>query len=223
MCSECGSFHIGWESRSKRSSSGIIKPFKKNNSINPVDYQYLSTAGLLIALWIITDLFGLIDKNYWMSWSGMMLNEPHRFFTNALIHMDGGHLLRNLFGIVIARAILMQLGMRSKYFFVLLVLMLIPFSSLLQWFWEVVVSANLNAASLGFSGVVYGVDAFLLLSAMHGKEKFMKIPINLDRNYQAQQTMIALTVIGQIWNFIGDVSVVGHQSGFVAGLLLFLL
>ena len=35
--------------------------------------------------------------------------------------------------------------------------------------------------------------------------------------------MIVLTVIGQVWTLMGGVSVVGHQSGLVAGLLLFLL
>lgn len=222
VCSKCRSFNIGWDNRSKRKNGDIIKPFK-NNNINPLDYQYLATAGVLIIIWFASDLLGIIDKNQWMSWSGMMLNQPHRFFTNSLIHADGGHLFTNLFGIVVARAIFMQIGMRSKYLFLLLVVILIPLSSTLQWSWEVVIASNPNAASLGFSGVIYGVDAFLLLCAMNGKEKFMQIPININSNYQAQQTMIALTVIGQVWNFMGGVSVVGHQSGFVAGMLLFLI
>ena len=222
VCSRCGSFNIGWDNRSPRKNTNIIKPFK-NNNINPIDYQYLLIAGALIAIWIASDLLGLISKNDWMSWSGMMLYQPHRFFTSALVHMDGRHLLTNLFGVVIARAIFMQLGMRSKYLFAVLVALLIPLSSILQWFWEAIISSQLNAASLGFSGVVYGIDAFLLLAAMKGKDKFVKIPINLLRNYQAQQTMIVLTILGQVWNFIGGGSVVGHQSGLVAGLLLFLI
>ena len=222
VCSKCGSFKIGWDNRSIRRNSNIIKPFKSNN-INPIDYQYIAIAGALIIIWMASDLLGLISKNYWMSWSGMMLYQPHRFFTSALVHMDGSHLLTNLFGVVIARAILMQLGMRSKYLFAILVAMLIPLSSILQWSWEAIISSQLNAASLGFSGVVYGIDAFLLLAAMKGKDKFIKIPINLTKNHQAQQTMIVLTVIGQVWTLMGGVSVVGHQSGLIAGLLLFLL
>ena len=222
VCRKCGSFNIGWNNRPLRRNSNIIKPFKSNN-INPIDYQYLAIAGALIIIWISSDLLGLISKSQWMSWPGMMLNQPHRFLTNALIHMDGRHLLTNLFGIVIGRAIFMQLGMRNKYLFALLVAMLIPLSSCLQWLWEAVIASNLNAASLGFSGVIYGIDAFLLLCAMKGKDTFIRIPINLAKNSQAQQTMIVLTVIGQIWNFMGGVSVVGHQSGLVAGMLLFLL
>ena len=222
VCSKCGSFKIGWDNRSIRKNSTIIKPFKSSN-INPIDYQYLAIAGVLIVIWIASDLLGLISKNDWMSWSGMMLYQPHRFFTNALVHMDGMHLLTNLFGVVIARAILMQLGMKSKYLFIVLVALLIPLSSLLQWFWQVIIASQLNSASLGFSGVVYGIDAFLLLAAMKGKDEFIKMPISLSKNYQAQQTMIVLTVLGQVWNFMGGVSVVGHQSGLIAGLLLFLL
>ncbi|MDA7430992.1 rhomboid family intramembrane serine protease [Synechococcus sp. AH-601-O20] len=222
VCRKCGSFNIGWSDRSFRRNSNIIKPFKSSN-INPIDYQYLAVAGALIIVWISSDLLGLISKSQWISWSGMMLDQPHRFLTNALIHMDGRHLLTNLFGIVIGRAILMQLGMRSKYLFALLVAILIPLSSCLQWFWEVIIASNLSAASLGFSGVIYGIDAFLLLCAMKGKDRLIRIPINLTKNHQAQQTMIVLTVIGQIWNLMGGVSVVGHQSGLVAGILLFLL
>ena len=148
VCRKCGSFNIGWNNRPLRRNSNIIKPFKSNN-INPIDYQYLAIAGALIIIWISSDLLGLISKSQWMSWPGMMLNQPHRFLTNALIHMDGRHLLTNLFGIVIGRAIFMQLGMRSKYLFALLVAMLIPLSSCLQWLWEAVIASNLNAASLG--------------------------------------------------------------------------
>lgn len=222
VCSKCGSFKIGWDNRSSRRNSNIIKPFTSNN-INPIDYQYIAIASALIIIWIASDLLGIISKNHWMSWSGVMLYQPHRFFTSALVHMDGRHLLTNLFGVVIARAIFMQLGMRSKYLFAILVAMLIPLSGVLQWFWEAIISSQLNAASLGFSGVVYGIDAFLLLAAMKGKDKFFKIPINLTKNYQAQQTMIVLTVIGQVWNLMGGVSIVGHQSGLIAGLILFLL
>ena len=222
VCGKCGSFKIGWENRSTRNKSNIIKPFR-SNSINPIDYQYIAIACALIVIWIASDFLGLINKNDWMSWSGMMIYQPHRFFTSALVHMDGRHLLMNLGGIVVARAIFMQLGMRSKYLFALLVATLIPLSSVLQWFWEVFISSQLNSASLGFSGVVYGIDAFLLLAAIKGKDKFLKMPIHLAKNYQAQQTMIVLTVLGQVWNFMGGVSVVGHQSGLVAGLLLFLI
>ena len=222
VCRKCGSFNIGWNNSSFGRNGNIIKPFK-GGDINPIDYQYLLISSALIIIWISSDLLGLISKSHWMSWSGMMLDQPHRFLTNALIHIDGRHLLTNLFGIVIGRAILMQLGMKSKYLFALLVAILIPLSSFLQWMWEVVIASNLNAASLGFSGVIYGIDAFLLLSAVKGKDTFIKMPINLAKNSQAQQTMIVLTVMGQIWNFTGGVSVVGHQSGLVAGMLLFLL
>ena len=200
----------------------MIKPLRCG-SVDPVDYQYVVIAGALIVIWIASDFLGLINKNDWMSWSRMMLYQPHRFFTYALVHVDGMHLLTNLFGVVVARAILMQLGMNSKYLFVVLVALLIPLSSLLQWSWQVIIASQLNSASLGFSGVVYGIDAFLLLAAMKGKEEFVKMPINISKNYQVQHTMIVLTVLGQVWNFMGDVSVVGHQSGLIAGALLFLL
>jgi len=196
---------------------------KQPHNIDLIDNQYIITASALIAFWLMTDIFGLIEKNNWIFWSRMMQYEPHRFFTSALIHANANHLLANLGGIVIARAIFRQLRMRSNYLFFLLTICLIPISSLFQWFWETIIVSNPNSASLGFSGVVYGVNAFLLLCALNGKNKFFIIPINIQKNYQVQQSMIVLTIVGQIWNFSGGVSIVGHNSGFVAGIILFLI
>jgi len=201
----------------------LFKVKKQSDNIDLIDNQYIITASSLIAIWLMTDIFGLIEKNNWIFWSRMMQNEPHRFFTSALIHANANHLLANLGGIVIAREMFRRLRMRSNYLFLLLTICLIPISGLLQWLWEGIIVSNPNAASLGFSGVVYGVNAFLLLCAMNGKNKFFRIPINIHKNYQVQQSMIVLTIIGQIWNFSGGVSIVGHNSGFVAGIILFLI
>ncbi len=196
---------------------------KQSDNIDPIDNQYIITASILIAIWLMTDIFGLIEKNNWMFWSRMMQYELHRFITSALIHANANHLLANLGGIVIARVMFKRLWMRSNYLFLLLTIFLIPISNLLQWLWEGIIVSNPNAATLGFSGVVYGVNAFLLLCAISGKNKFFGIPINIHKNYQVQQSMIVLTIIGQIWNYSGGVSIVGHNSGFVAGIILFLI
>ena len=196
---------------------------KKNLvNIDLIDYQYLLISSTLIAIWLMTDIFGLIEKNNWVFWSKIMQYEPHRFFTSTIIHADAEHLLLNLGGIVVARAIFKRLGMRNNYLFLLLTMFLIPSSTLLMWIWERVVF-NRNSAALGFSGVIYGIDAFLLLCGIYGKNRFFGIPINIYKNYQVQQSMIVLTIIGQIWNFSGGVSIVGHNSGFVAGIILFLI
>ena len=196
---------------------------KKNfKNIDLIDYQYLVISCALIAIWFITDIFGLIEKNNWIFWSKIMQYEPHRFFTSTIIHADAEHLLLNLGGIIVARAIFKRLGMRNNYLFLLLTIFLIPSSTLLMWIWEEVFS-NPNSAALGFSGVIYGVNAFLLLCAICGKNRFFRIPINIYKNYQVQQSMIVLTIIGQIWNYLGGVSILGHNSGFVAGIVLFLI
>ena len=196
---------------------------KKNlGNIDLIDYQYLLISSALMAIWLMTDIFGLIEKNNWVFWSKIMQYEPHRFFTCTIIHADAKHLLLNLGGIVVARAIFKRLGMRNNYLFLLLTIFLIPSSTLLMWIWERVV-VNRNSAALGFSGVIYGIDAFLLLCGIYGKNRFFGIPLNIYKNYQVQQSMIVLTIIGQIWNFSGGVSIVGHNSGFVAGIILFLI
>ena len=200
----------------------VFKVNKQSDNIDLIDNQYIITASVLIAIWLMTDIFCLIEKNNWIFWSRIMQYEPHRFFTSAIIHSDAKHLLMNLGGIVVARAIFKQLGMKSNYLFFLLTIFLIPISNLLEWIWAGVVS-NPNSARLGFSGVIYGVNAFLLLCAIYGKKSFFRIPLNIFKNYQVQQSMIVLTIIGQIWNFSGGVSVVGHNTGFIGGIILFFI
>ena len=77
--------------------------------------------------------------------------------------------------------------------------------------------------AVGFSGILYGVDAFILLSSIYEKNRFVGLDIGLRKDQQIPQTMIVLTTIGIAWSFLPDISLLGHLTGFMAGALLFLL
>ncbi len=77
--------------------------------------------------------------------------------------------------------------------------------------------------ALGFSGILYGIDAFILLASIYGKERFLKLKIDLRKNQQVRQTIIVLTGVGIAWSFLPGISLPGHLAGFIAGALLFLL
>ena len=151
-----------------------------------------------------------------------MLDQPSRFITSTLIHGDFGHLLQNLGGLIIFRSILKQLGLINKYFVLVLIVILIPTSTIFAWLWEIKIIANIDYAMLGFSGVIFGLNAFLLLASIQGKRYWIGMKLGLKQNLEARQTMIVLTIIGQVWSFLPGVSLVGHEAGFLAGAMIYL-
>jgi len=49
-----------------------------NNSISKYDWQYILSASLLISVFILTDLIGVIDKEYFFFVSKLISDQPHR-------------------------------------------------------------------------------------------------------------------------------------------------
>ena len=66
-----------------------------NNSISKYDWQYILSASLLISVFILTDLIGVIDKEYFYFVPKLISDQPYRIFTSILIHADLNHLLSN--------------------------------------------------------------------------------------------------------------------------------
>jgi len=52
-----------------------------NNSISKYDWQYLVTGFFLILIFILTDLIGVIDKEYFYFVPRFISDKPYRIFT----------------------------------------------------------------------------------------------------------------------------------------------
>ena len=74
-----------------------------NNSISKYDWQYLLTGFFLISVFILTDLIGVIDKEYFYFVPRLISDQPYRIFTSILTHADLNHLLSNLVEMIISR------------------------------------------------------------------------------------------------------------------------
>tara|TARA_A100001011_G_scaffold153490_1_gene161940 strand:+ start:603 stop:1004 length:402 start_codon:yes stop_codon:yes gene_type:complete len=94
------------------------------------------------------------------------------------------------------------------------------------WIYEKILSYfNIypNYAALGFSGIIYALFGFLLLSSFYGKNYFLGKKIGLKSNFEVQKMSKTICIIGLIFSFLPGVSLLGHLSGFVAGCFLFLI
>ncbi|AQL29733.1 MULTISPECIES: rhomboid family intramembrane serine protease [unclassified Prochlorococcus] len=197
-----------------------------NNSISKYDWQYILSASLLISVFILTDLIGVIDKEYFYFVPKLISDQPYRIFTSILIHADLNHLLSNIGGIIITRYFLMRLGIESRYFYVKFILICSFLNFFIIWFYEKILSFfNIypNYASLGFSGIIYALFGFLLLTSFYGKSNFLGKKIGLKSNYEVQKMSKTICLIGLIFSFLPGVSLLGHLSGFIAGCFLFLI
>ena len=197
-----------------------------NNSISKYDWQYILSASLLISVFILTDLIGVIDKEYFYFVPKLISDQPYRIFTSILVHADLNHLLSNIGGIIITRYFLMRLGIESRFFYLKFILICSFSNFFIIWVYEKIVSYfNIypNYAALGFSGIIYALFGFLLLTSYYGKSHFLGKKIGLKSNYEVQKMSKTICLIGLIFSFLPGVSLLGHLSGFIAGCFLFLI
>jgi len=198
-----------------------------NDGISKYDWQYIICAIILISVFIFTDFFRVFDKEYLYYYSGLISEQPHRIFTSILVHANFNHLLTNLGGIVITRYFLMQLGIKSKFFYLQFILICSYIDFFIIWIYEKTLSYFFNImpnyAALGFSGIIYAFFGFLLLTSFYGKSYFLGSKIDLKKNYEIQKMSKTICLIGLIFSFLPGVSLLGHLSGFIAGCFLFLI
>ena len=196
------------------------------NSISKYDWQYILSASLLISVFILTDLIGVIDKEYFYFVPRLISDQPHRIFTSILTHADLNHLVSNIGGIIITIYFLLKLGIKSRFFYLKFILICSILNFFIIWAYEKTLSYfNIypNYAALGFSGIIYALFGFSLLSSIYGKKYFLGKEIGFKSNYEVQKMSKTICFIGLIFSFLPGVSFLGHLSGFIAGCFLFLI
>jgi len=198
-----------------------------NNPISKNDWQYLLSASFLIVVFILTDLIRMFDKESLYFVPRLISDQPYRIFTSILVHADLNHLLSNLGGIIITRYFLMRLGIESRFFYLKFILICSFLNFFIIWIYERILLYFLNSYSnyavLGFSGIIYALFGFLLLTSFYGKSHFLGKKIGLKSNYELQKMSKTICLIGLIFSFLPGVSLLGHLSGFIAGCFLFLM
>ena len=198
-----------------------------NHSLSKYDWQYILSASLLILVFILTDLIGVFDKEFLYFVPRFISDQPYRIFTSILVHADLNHLLSNLGGIIITRYFLMRLGIESRFFYLKFILICSFLNFFIIWIYEKILSYFLNFypnyAALGFSGIIYALFGFLLLTSFYGKKYFLGKEVGFKSNYEVQKMSKIICLIGLIFSFLPGVSLLGHLSGFIAGCFLFLI
>ena len=187
------------------------------------DWQYLAPFLACTICFVATDFFGMIEKTSVAYWSGRLLSEPYRIITSHFFHGDINHLLANVSGIIVVRYFLKALWLRSDYFIFAIIALMIPLQTFICWCIDMFVYGNPNSLSIGFSGILFGMDAFILLTTIYGKKRFVFIKCEMKKDIRLFKSMSMLTGLGIVWSFLPGISLLGHMSGFISGFLLFWL
>tara|TARA_Y100001968_G_scaffold314910_1_gene340853 strand:- start:558 stop:1145 length:588 start_codon:yes stop_codon:yes gene_type:complete len=185
------------------------------------DWQYIAPFLACFICFFLTDLLGIIDKTTIAYWSGRLLIEPYRVITSHFFHGDINHLLANISGIIVARYFLKSLCLQSYYFFLVFIALIIPLQTFIYWCVDIFFYRNPMSLAIGFSGVLFGIDAFILMTTIFGKKKFLFIRCELKKNPRLLKSIGLLTGIGIVWSLLPGISLIGHISGLLAGFLLF--
>ena len=195
--------------------------------ISKYDWQYIFSGFLLISVFIFTDLITVFDKEIFYFVPRLISDQPYRIITSILIHLDLNHLLSNLGGIIITRYFLMRLGIESRFFYLKFILISSFLNFFIIWLYEKILlyffNVYPNYAALGFSGIIYALLGFILLTSIYGKNSFLGKRIGFKSNYEVQKMSKIICLIGLIFSFLPGVSLLGHLSGFIAGCFLFLI
>ena len=187
-----------------------------------IDWQFILPSATIFIIFVLSDLFSAIDKIDFAYYSGMYWKEPYRIITAHFMHADFSHLLANIFGIVISRYFLNLLGLRDNYLFLILIITIMPLQSSMQWFIDYQIMRNPYSLGYGFSGVIYGVQSFILLSSLYGKDNFLCLNIKLQRNYRVRTTITLMIALGLTFSLLPGISLIGHSTGLIAGAILFM-
>lgn len=185
--------------------------------------QYLIPALLCILIFIVINIktsFLVSDLSYW---SSNLINQPYRIISYAFVHVNFNHLLSNLFGIVVIRYCFITLNLKNIFFFFYLIMFLIPIQTFFLIFLDNVLFNNPNHFLVGFSGIIFGGFAFILLSSIYGKEYFLNIFIGLKKNYEINKLMNVVLSLGIVYSLLPGISLSGHLAGILSGFILFFL
>ena len=191
--------------------------------ISKDDWQYIFPFLACTICFFVTDFLGIIDKTSIAYWSGRLFDEPYRIITSHFFHGNFNHLLANILGIIVARYFLKSLSLQSDYFFFAFIALTIPLQSLICWCVDIFVYRNPMSLAIGFSGVLFGINAFILMTTIYGKKKFVYIQCEMKKDRRLLKSISVLTGVGIIWSFLPGISLLGHMSGLLAGFLLFWL
>ena len=200
-----------------------MKNIQTNIELFKREHQFFSLIILCFISFVFINILGTAEISQIAYSSGYLIKEPYRILLYNFVHKDLNHLVSNVFGIIIIRYCFIKLKIKSSNLFYYLMILIIFLQTFILYLIDHFLVNKYDYFLIGFSGIVFGVNAYLMLVSYFGSNKFFNKFISLKRNYYIFRLNLFILSFGFIYSLLPGVSLKGHLSGALSGLIIFYL
>ncbi len=191
--------------------------------VNKIEYQFFLLITLCCISFIFINILGIKDISQLAYSSGYLIKEPHRILLYNFVHKDLNHLFSNIFGIIIIRYCFIILKINSTNLFCYLTTLIIILQTFMLYLIDNFLLNKYDHFLIGFSGIIFGVNAYLMMASYFGTNQFFMKFIVLKRNYYIFRLNLFILSFGFMYSLMPGISLEGHFCGALSGLIIFYL
>jgi len=191
--------------------------------LNKTEYQFFLLIILCCISFIFINILGIKEISQLAYSPVYLIREPYRILLYNFIHKDLNHLLSNIFGIIIIRYCFLDLKINSINLFYYLTSLIIILQTFMLYLIDNFLLNKYDHFLIGFSGIVFGVNAYLMMASFLGTNQFFFKFIGLKRNYHTFWLNLFILSFGFFFSLLPGISLEGHFCGALSGLIIFYL
>ena len=191
--------------------------------INKIEYQFFLLIFLCFISFIFINILGIKEISQLAYSPVYLIKEPYRILLYNFVHRDLNHLFSNIFGIIIIRYCFINLKINSSNLFYYLTILIIFLQTCMLYLIDNLLLNKYNHFLIGFSGIVFGVNAYLMMASYFGTNQFFMNIIGLKRNFYIFRLNLFILSFGFMYSLMPGISLKGHFCGALSGLIIFYL
>jgi len=187
------------------------------------DHQFFLLIILCCISFVFINILGIKEISQAAYSANYIIKEPYRIFLYNFVHKDLNHLVSNIFGIIIIRYCFINLKIKSSNLFYYLTILIIFLQTFMLYIIDNFLLNKSDHFLIGFSGIVFGVNAYLMMASYFGNNRFFMNIIGLKRNFYIFRLNTFILIFGFIYSLLPGISLEGHFCGALSGLLIYYL
>ena len=187
------------------------------------EHQFFLLIILCCISFVFINILGIKEISQIAYNPGNLINEPYRIFLYNFVHKDLNHLVSNIFGIIVIRYCFINLKIKSSNLFYYLTILIIFLQTFMLYIIDNFLLNKYDHFLIGFSGIVFGANAYLMMVSYFGTNQFFTNIISLKRNFYIFRLNLLILSFGFIYSLMPGISLEGHFCGALSGLIIFYL
>ena len=184
-------------------------------------HQFFLLIILCCVSFIFINILGIKEISQLAYSSAHLIKEPYRIFLYNFVHKDLNHLVSNIFGIIIIRYCFINLKINSSNLFYYLTILIIFLQTCMLYLIDNLLLNKYNHFLIGFSGIIFGVNTYLMMASYAGTDHFFMKFVGLQKNSYIFRLNLFILSFGFIYSIFPGISLEGHFCGALSGLIIF--